>query len=41
MGLRSVRVGVYLGEVMRVTPVKVALSLPLSSLCESALWKME
>ena len=41
MGLRSVRVGVYFGEVMSVTPVKVGLSLPFSSLWESALWKME
>ena len=40
-GLRSVSVGVYLGEVMRVTPVKVFLSLPWSSLSESALWKTE
>ena len=30
MGRRSVRVGVYLGEVMSATPVKVGLSLPLS-----------
>ena len=40
-GLRSVRVGVYFGEVMSVMPVKVGLSLPLSSLWASALWYME
>ena len=39
-GLRSVSVGVYLGEVMKVMPVKVGLSLPVSSLTASALWKM-
>ena len=39
-GFSSVSVGVYEGEMMTLTPVRVCRILPMSSLSVVALWKM-